>query len=257
MTDLICFRELTSYGELTSNFRFRHQLYVDCGLYAAPKPGGMDIDEFDLRSRFIGAFATVGGAERLVGSCRMIVPEGHLPPLPAMVDIAGAAGAAAGGSRGGGDLLPSQAGFDFSEVLRQSGAANAVIVEFSRMACLPAIRGQGIGSGLIHCLYALARIVGADIGLGAAPLALRAFYQRHGCTILGNCVNRNFQKALVAMIVPLRNLPAEMWAVDRVERLLRTEGRVLAFGSELCLDRGGRAAAPPPGASLGAAGSFE
>jgi GNAT superfamily N-acetyltransferase len=206
----------------------------------------MDIDEFDLRSRYIGAFTTQGGAERLVASCRMILPEGYLPRLPAMVDIAGAAGLAA--RRSHGNLLPSQAGFDFSPVLRRSAAANAVIVEFSRMACLPAIRGQGIGSGLIHCLYALARIVGADIGVGAAPHALRAFYERHGCTILGDCVNHNFHKALLALIVPLRDLPAEMWAVDRVERLLRTEGRVRAVGSELCLDRGARAAGSQPAA---------
>jgi hypothetical protein len=227
---LVHFRELTTLDELEAYFHLRYLVYRQSGyLYLPPCVDELDIDPYDFRSRFLGAFARGDdGVERLVGGIRMVRPY-QLSPQHALIFklVEGARDAALARVRPSEGRLPSEQYFDLKDVLEDCRARGLELVEFSRTVCAAEARGLNVGYGLVNGIFGYAIKAGLELGIGSAPPNIQAFYEKLGCRPIPSKSGYydGLRSELCAMLVPLREFPYEVQtAAERFGQRLLERG---------------------------------
>lgn len=228
---LLHFRELEEDCELLDYFRLRHLVYCQEG-YLEPQPLEVDMDAFDCRSRFVGAFAQ----GKLVAGGRMILP-GEGPHQAALERLAaqGQLPQLAASPR----TYHSQEIFDLRSVFNYCRDGSKVLVEFGRSVVLPELRNTGLGLKLIHALYGLALHRGVELGFAAVPPKLRGFYQKSGCRILDNKGVGNYDGIttdLIPLVIDLNQLGGVFRTAYRARRHLARYGRWQVCSEPHCLE---------------------
>ena len=229
----VMYREPRTADELEELYRVRYDVYRDSG-YMQPSPDGLDIDSYDLRSHYVGAYL----GDRLIGGARLILREGRSPAEPAIRSLL---------ARCRGERLRSlpdppaevfsEQAFDFSTLLDRWAQQGRRAVEFGRTVCVPEHRGLGIGFGLVHAIYGLSLTIGVDAGIGTCPVGVKEFYRRLACRPLDSLGTFRYQKdghdtELVALEVDLRR-PCPAVEASRAAALqLVRHGRIV-----LCTER--------------------
>jgi len=228
---LLHFRELEEDQELLDYFRLRHLVYCKEG-YLEAKALAVDLDAFDSRSRFVGAFSQ----GKLVAGGRMILPnEG---PHRAALERLTAQG-----------LLPqlsasprtyhSQEIFDLKPVFNYCRDGSKVLVEFGRAVVDPELRSTGLGLKLIHALHGLALHRGVELGFAAVPPKLRGFYQKSGCRILDNKGVGSYAGIttdLIPLVIDLNQLGGVFRVAYRARRHLARYGYWQVCSEPHCLE---------------------
>lgn len=225
------FRELVEDRELLDYFRLRHLVYCKEG-YLEPQALAVDLDAFDCRSRFVGAFAR----GKLVAGGRMILPgegphraalerlaaQGHLPEIAASPRT-----------------YHSQEIFDLKSVFDYCREESKILVEFGRSVVVPELRSTGLGLKLIHALYGLALHQGVELGFAAVPPKLRGFYQKSGCRILDSKGVGSYDgitTALIPLVIDLNRLGGVFRTAYRARRHLARYGCWQVCSEPHCLE---------------------
>ncbi|MBN9414630.1 hypothetical protein ABS71_13290 [bacterium SCN 62-11] len=228
---LLHFRELESDRELLDYFRLRHLVYCKEG-YLEPRAPAIDLDAFDCRSRFVGAFSQ----GKLVAGGRMILPgegphraalerltaQGQLPQLPASPRS-----------------YHSQEIFDLKSVFNYCRDGSKVLVEFGRVVVDPELRSSGLGLKLIHALHGLALHRGVELGFAAVPPKLRGFYEKSGCRILDNKGVGSYEGIttdLIPLVIDLHQLGGVFRVAYRARRHLARYGFWQVCSEPHCLE---------------------
>ncbi|MBT9588286.1 GNAT family N-acetyltransferase [bacterium] len=207
------FRELEDAAELLDYFRLRHRVYCAEG-YLQPQALSLDLDPFDARSRFVGAFCQ----GQLVAGARMILPQGrpHQQTLQRLE------------TQG---LIPTvetstqvcnfQDIFALDPVFDYCATGDRLLVEFGRTVVLPQLRSTGLGLKLVYALYGLALHHGVKFGFAAVPPKLRGFYEKSACRVLegqGVATKAGITSDLIAVVVDLGRLGGIFRAAYRAHR---------------------------------------
>lgn len=225
------YREIKTLEELEAHFRLRHRVFSHSG-YLEPEPGALDVDPFDLHSRFVGAFVSEGRQERMVGAVRMVLQYEYSPSLRALVELLDRQGPVLCRRT----FFPSQSTFDFSDLL---GDDSRRIVEFSRTVCDPDARGLSIGRNLVWAVYAMALNQGVDLGLGCCPPQLLGFYEKLGCRVLqgvGQGHLSQFKQDVVALAVDIGEFASRHPFLLRAAEAMRQAGRLKLCSDPRCLE---------------------
>lgn len=220
---MISVSELTTEAELRSYLAMRQQVYAQSGYLASSE--GLDLDPFDLRSRFVGAF--VEG--RLIGGARLITQH----PAPTCAILRELAGGLEAPSL---DFF-SEKIFDFRPHLQRRLYPGQAVVEFGRTVCASEHRGSGFGRALIYALHGLALNLGAAYGIACAPPHLVPYYQAVGGRVLDRqgCRHEDLTVTAIPLLVDLTRARVASRLAHEAARRLREHGALLLCESEECL----------------------
>lgn len=183
----LTFRELVSSEERASLFRLRHQVYAHQGYWAA-QPGAEDRDDYDGRSRFVGAFDSIESKPAsLVAGARMVFSEPGDEGYPVE------------------KLYPLE---DFPLI---ESPPRSQIVEFGRTVVDPSLQSAGLGLKLVQALYGLALACGVRWGVASVPPGLLPFYERCSCRPVSGQLQRHqgIETDLCPVVVDLWDLQGE------------------------------------------------
>lgn len=229
------YRELNSLAEFQEFLKLRYRVYTSID-WIEENADQLDIDCYDIHSRFVGAFYRVGGREVMVAGARMILPHEHVPGATQLAEIRESARADSIRNLGRRkSLYYTQHAPGLESVVQFSQKENLLLVEFGRTVCLPEYQGLGLGMGLVHVLHGMALNWGVDLAIAASPPHLQSFYERFGCKVLvdgarGRCANLNTD--VVPLVVDLRKLSGPFRQAYKAADQLRRFGHV-----RLCADR--------------------
>ena len=225
------FRELEEASELLDYFRLRHRVYCSEG-YLEPQALSIDLDPFDARSRFVGAFCQ----GQLVAGARMILPQGRphqqtlqrleaqglIPHVPTSAQVCNFQ-----------DIFALDPVFDYC------AKGDRLLVEFGRTVVLPQLRSTGLGLKLVYALYGLALHHGVKFGFAAVPPKLRGFYEKSACRVLegqGVSSKLGISSDLIAVVVDLGRLGGIFRAAYRAHRHFNRYGSWQVCSQADCLD---------------------
>lgn len=205
----LIFQEICDAQTLRQHFALRYHVYQHRG-FLPSCADALDIDAYDLHSRFLGAWRMGSDGPEMVGGVRMVQRDAVSPlraEIRAMLDAARDPSLRGMASRP--TAFPSEKAFDLAAVLARCDREGLALVEFSRTVCLPAWRGLRVGFGLVNGIHAMAMAAGIPLGIGSTPPNLRDFYARQGCQMLParNQYYADLHTDAYAMLVDLRNLP--------------------------------------------------
>ncbi len=219
----LCIRELNE-DELPQYFALRREVYARSG-YLPAGASGLDVDPFDWRCRFLGAFLDAGGGPRLVGGARLIT-EVPGPLFQAVERLAGP------------DLTNAEHGFfaerifEFRPQLARRLYPGQRLVEFGRTVCAEDYRSFGVGKALVLGLHGLALNLGAAYGIACAPAHLVSFYTRLGGVVLNQAatLHQDLTVKAVPLLVDLTRAASASLEAHEAARRLRAGGMLTLMG---------------------------
>ncbi len=220
---MLSIRELVTKTELVDYLTMRRQVYAQSGYL--PSGDGLDIDPFDFRSRFVGAFLE----GTLVGGARLIT-EQPAPTREILRELAGATQEARIG-------FFSEKIFDFRPHLEGRLYPGQAVVEFGRTVCASQYRGAGFGRAMVYALYGLSLNLGAAYGIACAPGPLVPYYEAVGGRLLDEqgCRHADVTVTAFPLLVDFTRAYSASRLAHESARRLREHGQILLCDEEDCL----------------------
>ncbi len=224
-------RELLSPEEIREYFHVRYLVYTHNG-FLAERADQLDVDCYDPYSRFVGAYDTRSSPPRMIGGCRMILPDSG--PHEAVVRSLRA------------DLpeRPStyyvENTFALAEIRHLAAERGHRLVEFGRNVCLPEYRRHGVGMALVHAIYGVGLLEGVRWAVAVCPPHLQTFYEQLGCLVLerkGTARFPGLNTELMTMVLDLTHLIGSDGQARQCAAQLWARGYVETCGQRDCLAR--------------------
>jgi hypothetical protein len=174
------FREAVTYTELLEMFKMRYVVHREAG-YIPENPDGLDIDSYDLHSRFLCGYLRSGGKERLVASMRVVLPGVESPHAWLVRRIAMEArdGRLDGLARPT-FYFPTEEAFELTGLVKDILSQGDGIIELSRTTRVGDIKDFKLSFTLSYGACALAMICGASYALGSGEMQTCRLYKMIG-----------------------------------------------------------------------------